>query len=68
LLIVADATLTFETELIAINKASPDILFRVLRFFVIPFGVVFVVYYIYSKKGKTLSKREARDSTRRKKR
>jgi len=66
---IADATLTFETELVAVNKASPDIAFRVLRFFVLPFGAVFIVYYIYSKNRKGApSKRDGRESLRRKKR
>jgi len=64
--IPADATLTFETELVSINKKpAPDILFRVLRILVIPFCVVCAIYYVYTKVRKAPTKREIRESTRR---
>lgn len=64
---LADATLTFETELMSIQKKSavPDILFRILRFLVIPVGIICAVYYVYTKNRRVPSKREA---ARRKKR
>jgi len=64
---LADATLTFETELMSIQKKSavPDILFRILRFLVIPVGIICAVYYVYTKNRRVPSKREA---SRRKKR
>ena len=64
---VADATLTFETELMSVHKksAAPDILFRILRFFIIPVGIICAVYYVYNKNRKAPGKREA---ARRKKR
>ena len=64
---VADATLTFETELMSIHKksATPDIVFRILRFLIVPIGIICAVYYVYNRNRKTPSKREA---ARRKKR
>ena len=58
---VADAKLTFETELMSLRKKNetPDLLFRVLRFLVIPFGIICAVYYVYNKNRKVPSKREA---------
>jgi len=63
----ADATLTFETELMSLNKksAASDLFFRILRFLVVPVGIICAVYYVYNKNRKVPSKREA---ARRKKR
>ena len=63
----ADATLTFDTELMSLHKKSavPDLLFRIVRFLVIPLGIICAVYYVYSKNRKAPTKREA---ARRKKR
>jgi hypothetical protein len=67
-IIPPEATLTFDTELISVKKKpSPDILFRLIRFLLVPAGVLCAVYYVYTRARKAPTKRELREATRRKK-
>jgi len=47
---LASATLTFDTELISINKKpTEEILLRVFRFFILPVAVICAVFFMYNK-------------------
>lgn len=65
--IPAGATLTFETELVALEKKPFDkeVIFRTLKFFAIPAAVLYGIYYLYSKYQKLPTKRELKEERRR---
>lgn len=64
--IPAEATLTFETELVALKKKPMDeVIFRTLKFLAAPVAVILAVYYMYSKYQKLPTKRELKEERKR---
>lgn len=64
--IPAEATLTFETELVSLKKKPiEEVIFKTLRFLAIPVAVIWVVYYLYGKFQKLPTKKELKEEKRR---
>ena len=66
--ISADATLTFETELVSLKKrAGEQIIVRVIRFLAVPMAVIISIFYLYDKYKKAPTKKELKGDRRGKK-
>lgn len=62
----AQATLTFETELVALNKKPiEEVILRTLRFLAAPVAVIWAVYYLYNRYQKLPTKRELKEERKR---
>ena len=60
--ISAEATLTFETELVSLEKKSAEeSFFKLLRFFAWPAAIVVAIYYVYDRYKKTPTKKELKE-------
>lgn len=65
---LADATLTFETELVSLKKrAVEEIFVRTIRFLAVPVAVVISVYYLYDKYKKSPTKKDLKEERKGKK-
>ena len=68
ILLSADATLTFETELVSLKKrAVEEVFMRTIRFLAVPVAVVISIYYLYDKYRKAPTKRDLKGDKRGKK-
>ena len=65
--LTADATLTFETELVSVQKqgGTDDYnVFGLVQFVAVPAGILLLVYYIYDKYRKAPTKKELKEERR----